>query len=185
MTEYVVTRWYRAPELLLTCTDYGPAIDIWSVGCIFAELLGRRPLFPGKDFVHQLSLITRVLGSPTAEDAATVSSIKAKRYLASLPPCRTQGFAQLFPAASPAATNLLSGLLTFSPSKRISLKNALAHLYLSALHCPSDEPECSTPFHFTVPPDAGEAEVRQLVAAEAALFAAEAAEAMQHRMVID
>lgn len=48
MTEYVVTRWYRAPELLLSCDHYTAAIDVWSVGCILAELLGRRPLFPGK-----------------------------------------------------------------------------------------------------------------------------------------
>merc|ERR1719158_1527483 len=67
MTEYVVTRWYRAPELLLSCADYTAAIDVWSVGCIFAELLGRKPLFPGKDYVHQLNLITRVLGSPSEE----------------------------------------------------------------------------------------------------------------------
>merc|ERR1711934_1002001 len=68
MTEYVVTRWYRAPELLLSCAVYTAAIDIWSVGCIFAELLGRKPLFPGKDYVHQLNLITRVLGSPDPSD---------------------------------------------------------------------------------------------------------------------
>lgn len=57
MTEYVVTRWYRAPELLLSCDTYGPAIDIWSVGCILGELLGRRPMFPGKDYIDQLKLI--------------------------------------------------------------------------------------------------------------------------------
>ena len=54
MTEYVVTRWYRAPELLLACSDYTSAIDVWSVGCIFAELLARKALFPGKDYVHQV-----------------------------------------------------------------------------------------------------------------------------------
>ena len=60
MTEYVVTRWYRAPELLLSCEDYSASIDVWSVGCIFAELLGRKPLFPGKDYIHQLKLIIQV-----------------------------------------------------------------------------------------------------------------------------
>eukprot|EP00878_Enallax_costatus_P025960 GHUV01027824.1.p1 GENE.GHUV01027824.1~~GHUV01027824.1.p1 ORF type:complete len:322 (+),score=71.18 GHUV01027824.1:492-1457(+) len=60
MTEYVVTRWYRAPELLLSCNDYTAAIDVWSVACIMAELLGRKPLFPGKDYVQQLDLITKV-----------------------------------------------------------------------------------------------------------------------------
>ncbi|MBA0646263.1 hypothetical protein Goklo_014240, partial [Gossypium klotzschianum] len=58
MTEYVVTRWYRAPELLLNCSEYTAAIDIWSVGCILGEITSRQPLFPGKDYVHQLRLIT-------------------------------------------------------------------------------------------------------------------------------
>ncbi|MBA0656053.1 hypothetical protein Goklo_008451 [Gossypium klotzschianum] len=58
MTEYVVTRWYRAPELLLNCSEYTAAIDIWSVGCILGEIMTRQPLFPGKDYVHQLRLIT-------------------------------------------------------------------------------------------------------------------------------
>lgn len=60
MTEYVVTRWYRAPELLLSCSEYTSAIDVWSVGCIFGEIMTREPLFPGKDYVHQLRLITEV-----------------------------------------------------------------------------------------------------------------------------
>lgn len=60
MTEYVVTRWYRAPELLLNCSEYTTAIDIWSVGCILMEIALREPLFPGKDYVQQLQLITEV-----------------------------------------------------------------------------------------------------------------------------
>lgn len=61
MTEYVVTRWYRAPELLLNCSEYTAAIDIWSVGCILMEIVQRKPLFPGKDYVQQLGIITEVL----------------------------------------------------------------------------------------------------------------------------
>lgn len=60
MTEYVVTRWYRAPELLLNSSDYTAAIDVWSVGCIFMELMNRKPLFAGKDHVHQMRLLTEV-----------------------------------------------------------------------------------------------------------------------------
>lgn len=60
MTEYVVTRWYRAPELLLNCSEYTAAIDVWSVGCILMEIIRREPLFPGKDYVQQLALITQV-----------------------------------------------------------------------------------------------------------------------------
>lgn len=61
MTEYVVTRWYRAPELLLNCSEYTAAIDIWSVGCILMEIFKREPLFPGRDYVQQLGLIVEVL----------------------------------------------------------------------------------------------------------------------------
>eukprot|EP00501_MAST-03F_sp_TOSAG23-6_P002492 GSMAST32.ASY1.ANO1.2603.1 assembled CDS len=58
LTEYVVTRWYRAPEIMLSCQQYSSAIDIWSVGCIFAECLGRLPIFPGNDYINQLQLIS-------------------------------------------------------------------------------------------------------------------------------
>lgn len=61
MTEYVVTRWYRAPELLLNSSEYTTAIDVWSVGCIFMELMDRKPLFPGRDHVHQLRLLMEVI----------------------------------------------------------------------------------------------------------------------------
>ena len=60
MTEYVVTRWYRAPELLLNSSDYTAAIDVWSVGCIYMELMNRQPLFAGRDHVHQMRLLTEV-----------------------------------------------------------------------------------------------------------------------------
>jgi serine/threonine protein kinase len=60
MTEYVVTRWYRAPELLLNSSEYTAAIDVWSVGCIFMELMDKKPLFPGRDHVHQLRLLMEV-----------------------------------------------------------------------------------------------------------------------------
>lgn len=66
MTEYVVTRWYRAPELLLNISEYTAAIDIWSVGCILMEILRREPLFPGKDYVQQLGLITEVQSSSSS-----------------------------------------------------------------------------------------------------------------------
>ena len=85
MTEYVVTRWYRAPELLLSCEDYTSAIDIWSMGCILAEILGRKPLFPGKDYIHQMRLIVEVLGSPNEEDCAFIQSTKARNYIRTLP----------------------------------------------------------------------------------------------------
>ena len=67
-TEYVVTRWYRAPEVILNASEYTKAVDIWSIGCIFAELFGRQPLFPGEDFLDQVQRIISVLGTPSSED---------------------------------------------------------------------------------------------------------------------
>lgn len=85
MTEYVVTRWYRAPELLLSCEQYTAAIDVWSVGCILAELLLRKPLFAGKDYIDQLKLIIKLLGSPTDAELSFISSVKARAYIKALP----------------------------------------------------------------------------------------------------
>ena len=81
MTEYVVTRWYRAPELLLNSECYTPAIDMWSVGCIIAEMLGRRPLFAGKDYMDQLRLIVRALGMPSEDDMEFVEHDRARDYI--------------------------------------------------------------------------------------------------------
>ncbi|PHT98855.1 Mitogen-activated protein kinase -like protein NTF3, partial [Capsicum chinense] len=85
MTEYVVTRWYRAPELLLCCDNYGTSIDVWSVGCIFAELLGRKPVFPGTECLNQLKLIINILGSQREEDLEFIDNPKARKYIKSLP----------------------------------------------------------------------------------------------------
>ena len=68
MTEYVTTRWYRAPELLLNSSTYTTAIDMWSVGCIFLELMTGRPLFPGRDHVHQFCLILEVINYFVSEE---------------------------------------------------------------------------------------------------------------------
>ncbi len=85
MTEYVVTRWYRAPELLLSCDSYGEAIDVWAAGCILAELLGRRALFPGRDYMDQLKLIVRTLGNPEESALQHISSSRARQFIKSLP----------------------------------------------------------------------------------------------------
>ncbi|KAG6612920.1 CMGC/MAPK protein kinase [Phytophthora cinnamomi] len=81
LTEYVVTRWYRAPELLLA-SRYSTAIDLWAVGCIIAEMFTRKALFPGHDHVHQLHLILQLVGSPPPDDMGFVTNMKAKRWMA-------------------------------------------------------------------------------------------------------
>jgi len=79
MTEYVATRWYRAPEVILYWNHYSKAIDIWSVGCVFAELLGRQPLFPGGDYIHQIRCIADIIGTPSEEDLQTIQNEDARR----------------------------------------------------------------------------------------------------------
>ena len=70
LTEYVVTRWYRAPEIMLSSQEYSKSIDIWAAGCIFGEMLGRKPMFPGNDYIHQLKFITKTIGTPTSEEVS-------------------------------------------------------------------------------------------------------------------
>ena len=72
MTDYVVTRWYRPPELLLLTTSYTTAVDMWSLGCIFAELILRKVLFPGQNYIHQMMIVTDVLGTPSEKDLEDV-----------------------------------------------------------------------------------------------------------------
>ena len=76
LPEYVATRWYRAPEIMLNSKAYTKAIDVWSVGCILAEMLGNRALFPGKHYLHQLNLILNVVGTPSAEDLQCIQNEK-------------------------------------------------------------------------------------------------------------
>ncbi|KAK9711721.1 MAPK protein hog1, partial [Basidiobolus ranarum] len=85
MTGYVSTRYYRAPEIMLTWQKYDVGVDIWSVGCIFAEMLEGKPLFPGKDHVHQFSIITELLGTPPDDVIQTICSENTLRFVQSLP----------------------------------------------------------------------------------------------------
>eukprot|EP00756_Hemistasia_phaeocysticola_P023032 Hpha_TRINITY_DN15868_c2_g12::TRINITY_DN15868_c2_g12_i1::g.192145::m.192145/K04371/MAPK1_3; mitogen-activated protein kinase 1/3 len=141
MTEYVVTRWYRPPELLLMCQQYTPAVDIWSTGCIFAEMMNRKPLFPGKDYLHQLGIICDALGKPSEEDMAWLSNQEALRYLRRLPNTVPKPINVLVPKMQdPVSQDFLSKMLVFNPEKRLSAAQLLAHPYLAHLHDPSDEP---------------------------------------------
>lgn len=84
-TEYVVTRWYRAPEVILNASEYTKAIDIWAIGCIFSELLGRTPLFPGEDYLDQIQRVISVLGTPSYEDLSFIGNEHALVFVRGLP----------------------------------------------------------------------------------------------------
>ncbi|CAH9122246.1 unnamed protein product [Cuscuta epithymum] len=152
-TDYVATRWYRAPELCGSFfSKYTPAIDIWSIGCIFAELLTGKPLFPGKNVVHQLDLMTDMLGTPSPEAIARIRNEKARRYLSSMRRKRPIPFCQKFPNADPLALRLLEKMLAFDPKDRPNAEEALADPYFRNLarveREPSAQPVTKMEFEF-------------------------------------
>eukprot|EP00747_Dinoflagellata_sp_TGD_P206433 gnl/TRDRNA2_/TRDRNA2_80140_c0_seq1.p1 gnl/TRDRNA2_/TRDRNA2_80140_c0~~gnl/TRDRNA2_/TRDRNA2_80140_c0_seq1.p1 ORF type:complete len:403 (-),score=76.34 gnl/TRDRNA2_/TRDRNA2_80140_c0_seq1:222-1430(-) len=140
-TEYIGTRWYRAPEVVLTSMEYTAAIDIWSAGCILGELIGKRPLFPGKDFLDQIGTICEVLGTPTDEELAFIppqneaARVFIKTKFAQLPRKHWS-----FGFASDSQHELLDKLLKFDPNHRLSAYDALRHPYLEEHHNEEDEP---------------------------------------------
>lgn len=152
-TDYVATRWYRAPELCGSFfSKYTPGIDIWSMGCIFAEMLTGKPLFPGKNVVHQLDLMTDLLGTPPPESIARIRNEKARRYLSSMRKKPRVCFTHKFPNADPLALSLLERLLAFDPKDRPSAEDALADPYFHGLanqdREPSTQPISKLEFEF-------------------------------------
>lgn len=140
MTGYVATRWYRAPEIMLNWMHYNQTVDIWSVGCIMAELLTGRTLFPGTDHIDQLKLILRLVGTPGAELLKKISSESARNYIQSLTQMPKMNFANVFIGANPLAVDLLEKMLVLDSDKRITAAQALAHAYFAQYHDPDDEP---------------------------------------------
>ncbi|KAF1804862.1 hypothetical protein V8B55DRAFT_1496500 [Mucor lusitanicus] len=173
MTEYVATRWYRAPEIMLSFQKYTKAIDMWSVGCIFAEMLGGRPLFKGRDYVDQLNQILGILGTPDEETLCRVGSERAQVYIRSLTRMPKIPFQNLYPRASPLAIDLLNKLLTFDPAKRITVEEALAHPYLSAYHDEDDEPSHTQTFDFSFEVVESMEDMRKMIAQEVMTFKAQ------------
>ncbi|KAL5518749.1 hypothetical protein ACEPAH_432 [Sanghuangporus vaninii] len=130
MTQLVVTLWYRPPEILLGATTYSTAVDMWSVGCIFGELLLKEPVFPGKNEMEQLSLIFKLLGPPTQLSWPGYAGLPLSKSL-SLPIAHAPQFRQRFTYMTVAGIDLLSRLLTYDPDKRITAEEALQHPYFS------------------------------------------------------
>ncbi|KAF8706762.1 protein kinase superfamily, partial [Rhizoctonia solani] len=170
MTEYVATRWYRAPEIMLSFANYTTPIDVWSIGCILAELLGGKPIFKGRDYVDQLNQILHHLGTPSEDTLRRVGSPRAQDYIRSLPIKPRIPFHTMYPHANPQALDLLGKLLAFDPAKRISCEQALSHPYLAVWHDPSDEPVCSSTFDFGFEEEDSVEGMRQLIVDEVNAF---------------
>ncbi|KAI3622541.1 map kinase [Moniliophthora roreri] len=167
MTGYVSTRYYRAPEIMLTWQKYDVAVDIWSTGCIFAEMLEGKPLFPGKDHVNQFSIITELLGTPPDDVIETIASENTLRFVKSLPKRERVPFSQKLRTTDPdggrsliiccsvtnsfhrKALDLLEKMLVFDPRKRIDATESLDHEYVAPYHDPTDEPEASEKFDWS------------------------------------
>merc|ERR1712190_555249 len=117
LTDYVATRWYRAPEILLGSTSYTKGVDLWSVGCILGELLSGKPIFPGTSTMNQLDCIMEVSGRPSAEDIDAIRSPFAATMLESLPMSRARPLNEMFPTASVEALDVLRLCMLFNPAK--------------------------------------------------------------------
>lgn len=142
LTDYVATRWYRPPEILLGSTSYTKGVDLWSVGCILGELLSGKPIFPGTSTMNQLDRIMQVTGFPSPEDIESMRSPFAATMLESLPKARPKPLGEMFPRATTEALDLLRLCFMFNPGKRIAAKEALRHPYVVQFHNPDDEYEC-------------------------------------------
>lgn len=147
LTEYVATRWYRAPEIMLNSRGYSKSIDIWSVGCILAEMISGRALFPGRHYLDQLQLILQVIGSPRREELDWIRNERAREYLISLQPSNRIPWSARYPRSPPQALDLLDKMLRMNPYERIDVHQALAHPYFTLYYDPADEPVAQNPFN--------------------------------------
>ena len=129
-THEVVTLWYRAPELLLGCNRYSSSVDVWSIGCIFAEMATGLPLFPGRSDIDQIFKIFQRRGTPTS---ATWPNVETLQYYNPLfpqwPEMPVSSFLPAESLGSAAAVDLMSRILVYDPDTRISCRRALEHGY--------------------------------------------------------
>jgi len=143
LTDYVATRWYRAPEILLGSNNYTKAVDMWSIGCILGELVGGKPMFPGSSTMNQIDRILAILGRPTKDDLEAIQSEFAGQMLDNIPEHSTHnGVDDMYSNADPEAMDMLKKLLSFNPDKRLTVEQALEHPYVGQFHNPAEEIKC-------------------------------------------
>lgn len=146
LTDYVVTRWYRAPEVVLLASEYTKSIDVWSVGCILCELIGRKPIFCGKDHLDQIKKILQVIGTPTEADLEWLPGRSpARSFIKKVPPSTKQPWSAIYPKATQKGIDAIEQMLTFNPLKRVTVPGAIVLPYYESLHMPDDEPKAERP----------------------------------------
>ena len=133
LTEYVVTRYYRAPEIMLNSQHYSNKIDVWSVGCTFAELLTKKFLFPGQNYIEQIKLIINALGSQSEEDLSFMTNSSAKSFVLQMQNIPKKDIRSIIDYDDPDALELLEQMLVFNPNKRISIQDAINSKYISQI----------------------------------------------------
>tara|TARA_B100001121_G_C18583260_1_gene570809 strand:+ start:63 stop:974 length:912 start_codon:yes stop_codon:yes gene_type:complete len=134
-THEIVTLWYRAPEVLLGSTHYSTPVDMWSVGCIFAEMARKSPLFPGDSELQQLLHIFKLLGTPHDKVWPGVTNLKDWH---DWPQWKPQNLDKYFPQLDAKGIDLLSQMLRYAPSERITSKDAMMHPYFDDVRQPED-----------------------------------------------
>lgn len=150
LTEYVVTRWYRAPEVMLLPKHYTSTVDLWSIGCILGEICGRRPLFPGKNHVDMIVRVAHVLGTPSDDELNWLpKKSDAYRFVRRVCP-RSEGvpLSTLYPQATSACLDLMRGLLGWDPARRLTADEAQDHEYLRSF-LPKEKPVPPEPFDWS------------------------------------
>ena len=147
MTGYVVTRWYRSPEVMFNWMKYDEAVDIWSVGCVMAEMLLGHPLIRGSDHIDQLLETMSILGTPSDQLLSRLTSQEAINFIASLPPKKPTNLKDIFGSTiDEQGLDLLKKMLDMDPKSRITATEALAHPYLKIFSDPEDEPVAESQF---------------------------------------
>lgn len=131
---YICSRYYRAPELIFGATNYSTKIDVWSSGCVMAELMLGQPLFPGESGIDQLVEIIKVLGTPTREQIRTMNPNYMEHKF---PQIKPHPFSKVFRRATPEAIDLISRLLEYSPGARLSAIEAMTHSFFDELRDPA------------------------------------------------
>ncbi|THY32997.1 serine/threonine protein kinase [Aureobasidium pullulans] len=131
---YICSRYYRAPELIFGATNYTTKIDVWSTGCVMAELMLGQPLFPGESGIDQLVEIIKVLGTPTRDQIRTMNPNYMEHKF---PQIKPHPFNKVFRKADPSAIDLISKLLEYTPTQRLSAIEAMVHPFFDELRDPN------------------------------------------------
>ncbi|XP_076296374.1 uncharacterized protein LOC143216810 isoform X2 [Lasioglossum baleicum] len=141
LTDYVATRWYRAPEILVASKRYTKGIDMWSLGCILGEMLLGKPVFPGSSTINQVERIMGTLPSPSKEDLMSVCAGYGTNLLEKTPNGPRRSLRDILPNVSEKALHLISNLIVFNPNRRLTAVEALEHPYVADFHKRNNEPE--------------------------------------------